>query len=288
MIDLHMHSTYSDGTESVETLIDNVIEEGITYFSLTDHDTAKGCRKILKSDELKQKIHDAGITFVSGIEFSCTYLSRKVHILAYDIDPNSKEIRYFEEQLKLLMKEKDIYRFKALEDMGYVLSEKSHEFLNSRINVRTPDVANCLVKDGYFDDLEKAVVYLKTIKYPRDYLLDAIEVIEKMSKTGAKLVWAHSIYGLNQSHITFERVEEFIIEFKKYGLCGLECYYSLYNREEIDVLRKIAKKHGLFITCGSDYHGKNKQVKLLQQSTDETPVDENEIDIIKTFKNVIN
>ena len=288
MIDLHMHSTYSDGTESVDVLIDNVIEAGITYFSLTDHDTAKGCRKILKSDELKQKIRDAGITFVSGIEFSCTYLSRKVHILAYDIDPNSKEIRYFEEQLKLLMKEKDIYRFKALEDAGYILSEKSHEFLKCRINIRTPDVANCLVKDGYFNDLEKAVVYLKTIKYPRDYLLDAIEVIEKMSKTGAKLVWAHSIYGLNQSHITFERVEEFILEFKKRGLCGLECYYSLYNKDEINELRKIAKKYGLFITCGSDYHGKNKQVKLLQQSADETPVDESEIDIIKTFKNVIN
>ena len=287
MIDLHMHTTCSDGTDSVEKLIDNVISEGVTFFSITDHDTAKACRKILKNEELKQKIKDSNITFVPGIEFSCIYKGRKVHILAYDIDPDSEEVRDFEKKLKLLMKEKDIHRFKAIEDAGFKFSEKSMEFLNSRINIRTPDVANCLKNDGFFEDIEDAHVFLKSIKYPRDYLFDAIEVISAMSKLGAKVVWAHSIYGVKQRHIPFEQVEDFVCDFKKFGLSGLECYYSLYNSEEISELVKIAEKYGLYVTCGSDYHGKNKKIQLLERSVDGTNVPESEIKIVKTFKNVI-
>ena len=131
-------------------------------------------------------------------------------------------------------------------------------------------------------------LFLKTIKYPKDYLFDAIEVISEMSKAGAKVVWAHSLYGEKQKHITFEQVEEFVAVFKKFGLSGLECYYSLYNKDEIDGLLKIAKKHKLFVTCGSDYHGKNKKIKLLERSADGTDVPNAEIKIVKTFKNVVN
>lgn len=288
MIDLHMHTTCSDGTDTVEKLIDNVIAAGITYFAITDHDTAKGCRKVLDSEELKQKISAANISFVCGIEFSCIYKGRKMHILAYDIDPHSKEILELEAKFKNLLKEKDLYRAEAIKEQGFVLSDESMEFLNSRINVRTPDIANCLVKEGYFDDLEVACAYLKTIKYPREYLLDVVDVLKTMSKVSAKLVWAHSIYGLKQKKIPFEQVEEFVSELKPYGLMGLECYYSLYNKEEIDNLRNIAKKFDLFITCGSDYHGKNKKVQLTERSADGTVVDENEINIIKTFSKTVN
>ncbi len=287
MIDLHMHTTYSDGTDTLEKLIDNVIEAGVTFFSITDHDTAKACRKVLRTEELKQKILNANIKFVCGIEFSCIYKGRKVHILAYDINPNHEVVRKLEQKLKDLFKEKDVYRSLEIEKDGYVFSDKSKEFLNSRINIRTPDVARCLFDDGYFDDFEAACQYVKAIKYPKEYLFDAVEVVEEMSKIGAKVVWAHSIYGLNQSHISFERVEEIICELKPLGLQGLECYYSLYNKEEIEMLLKIARKYDLLITCGSDYHGKNKKIQLLERSVDGTKTREEDINIIHTFKNVI-
>ena len=287
MIDLHMHTTYSDGTDTLEKLIDNVIEAGVTYFAITDHDTAKACRKVLRTEELKQKIIDAKIKFVCGIEYSCIYKGRKVHILAYDIDPNHESVKKLEQKLKDLFKEKDYHRSIAIENDGYVLSDKSKEFLSTRINIRTPDIARCLFNDGHFGDFEDACQYVKKIKYPKEYLFDAVEVIEEMSKIGAKVVWAHSFYGLNQSHITAEKIEEFITELKPLGLQGLECYYSLYNKEEIDELLKIAKKHSLFVTCGSDYHGKNKKIQLLERRVDGRAVREEDIDIIHTFNNVI-
>lgn len=289
MIDLHMHSTCSDGTDSVETLIKNVAKAGIDFFSITDHDTAHASRMVLEDENLKKIIKESNLTFVPGIEFSCVLNGRNTHILAYDIDPFSKEVIELEAEYSALSKEKDKCRFKIIEDAGFVLSEKSKEFLSTRENIRDPDIANCLVNDGYFDDIEKVFSeFIRKINYPRKYLLDPYKVIKTMSEVGAKLVWAHPLHGLNQKPLTFEQVEEIATDFKNYGLVGLECYYSLYNKEEIEGLKKIAKKLGLYISGGSDYHGKNKKIKLAQMSSEEIDVDDKELNIVKTFKNLVN
>ena len=101
------------------------------------------------------------------------------------------------------------------------------------------------------------------------------------------MVWAHSLHGINEKPLSLEEVETQIVELKKIGLSGLECYYSLYNKEEIEGLKKIAEKHGLFITCGSDYHGTNKYVNLTELSCDGTTPKDDEIIVTKTFKHII-
>ena len=289
MIDLHLHSECSDGTDSVEVLIDNLIDAGVKTFALSDHDTAVGCRQVFESENLKQKIKDAEMTFIPAIEISCVYKGRGVHILAYDIDPFSKEIMQIEQGMRDLLKEKDVFRFKAIKDAGYEFSKKSQEFLSTRVNVRDADIANCLVWDGYYETVRSAMRdFTMQIKYPKKYMFDAVEVLKLFSKTNAKLVWAHSIHGLCQKPLSFEQIEEWIVEFKQYGLCGLECYYSLYSKDEIDKLLELAKKHNLYITCGSDYHGKNKEVKILERTADGSDVDESKIDIIEKFENIVN
>lgn len=288
MFDLHIHSTFSDGKDDLNTLIKNVKNAGIDYFALTDHDTALGCRTILNSEELKQKIKDNGLTFVVGAEFTCLFEGQKMHILAYDFDPFAPEVLELEQQMSDLLKLKDVERFKFLEDAGYVFSDKSKEFLKSRVNIRKLDIANCLVDDGYFDEVEVAIQEcLQKIKYPRKYRLDGREVLEKMSRIGAKLVWAHSLHGLKEKAITHEDVDRFVGLMKPLGLAGLECFYSLYDASEIAGLVEIANKHGLFITCGSDYHGKNKAVQLAEMSSDGSPVDESMIKVKDIFKNTI-
>lgn len=288
MFDLHIHSTFSDGKDDLDTLIKNVKNAGIDYFALTDHDTALGCRTILNSEELKQKIRDNGLTFVVGVEFTCLFEGQKMHILAYDFDPFAPEVLDLEQQMSDLLKLKDVERFKFLEDAGYVFSDKSKEFLKSRVNIRKLDIANCLVDDGYFDEVEVAIQEcLQKIKYPRKYRLDGKEVLEKMNKIGAKLVWAHSLHGLKEKAITHEDVDRFVAMMKPLGLAGLECFYSLYDVNEIAGLVEIANKHGLFITCGSDYHGKNKAVQLAEMSSDGSPVDESMIKVKDIFKNTI-
>ncbi len=289
MIDLHLHSDCSDGTDSVEVLVDKLADAGVSQFALSDHDTAIGCRKILESDELKQKIKDNKMTFVPAIEISCQYNGRGVHILAYDIDPYSEEVLKIEQGMRDFLKEKDILRFQKIKEAGYEFSEKSKEFLSTRVNIRDADIANCLVWDGYFENVRKAMTeFTMKLKYPKKYMFDVIEVLDLFSKTGAKLTWAHSIHGLCQRPLEYDIIEKYIEDFKNHGLVGLECYYSLYNSEEIEKLLCLAKKYDLYVSCGSDYHGGNKNVKIGERTSDGSAVNEENISIIKTFKNIVN
>ena len=105
MVDLHMHSLYSDGTEDVETIINKVANSGIKYFSITDHDVADSAREIFSSEKLQNLIHSHGLTYVPGIEFTCKFNNYKMHILGYDYDPNSLEIKFFEEEMRSFLKE---------------------------------------------------------------------------------------------------------------------------------------------------------------------------------------
>lgn len=288
MFDMHMHSVYSDGSDDLKNLINNVSSSGIDFFALTDHDTAEGDRKIFADDKLQKMIHEKHLTFVPGIEISCRYKGVKMHILAYDFDSNKNEVFEIEQKMKNLLAQRENEKKSLMAKDGYILSEKSLKFLESRLNARTLDFANCLVDDGYFDDVQKAATYVsKELKTKVDAKLDAEYVIKTMTKIGAKLVWAHSIYGVGEKPKSFELVDELVGELKEFGLAGLECYYSLYSKEEIEKLKEIAKKHNLFITCGSDYHGKNKPVKLGQLSADETKVNENDIKLKEIFVNHI-
>ena len=236
MIDLHLHSTCSDGKDTIEQLIEVVKNAGIKYFSITDHDTAKAGREILMSDELKTKIKDYDLTYVTGCEFSVLYGEQEMHILAYDFDPFAPEVLEIEKKFSDLLEAKDKFRLKYVED-HYKLSEESYAYLETKENVRKLDFANCLVNDGYFDTLDDACQkFLNLGKYDGVDRLDAVYVLSTLNKLGAKLVWAHSLHGLNEKAITHADVERFAGELKQYGLAGLECYYSLYNKEEIDGL----------------------------------------------------
>ena len=287
MFDLHIHTTFSDGSDSVEEVIDKIHDAGIDYFSLTDHDTALSARTIFSSDELKSKIKNYGLTYVTGTEWSCEFMGYFVHILSYDFDPFAKEVLELESELKNMLKEKNKFRIDEVANRGYPLSQDSMNYLDSRINIRKLDIANCLVNDGYFDDVQTAIDgCLRNIEYSKIYKLSGEKVIKTLSKIGAKMVWAHSIHGLKQKPISYE-IDFLVSKMKECGLSGLECYYSLYNREEIDELIKIAKKYDLFLTCGSDYHGKNKTVQLAEISSDNSLPKDGEIVVDKIFKNAI-
>lgn len=285
MIDFHIHSNCSDGSDDLNSLIENLKKNGVSTFALTDHDTAEGCRQILSTKELKNKIKNYNINFICGAEWSCIYGEQKMHILAYGFNPFDEKIIALEKEMRDMLDKKDEYRSKYLIESGFVFSERSKKYLETKENVRSMDFALCLVNDGYFSEIEEAFKKCLTkIKYPFVCRFDAVKAIKTLKECGATIVWAHSIYDLKRKVTSFEDVERIANELKPYGLDGLECYYSLYSKDEILKLVDIAKRNSLLITCGSDYHGENKEVCLGCFSSDDSSVDENEL---MDFKNLL-
>lgn len=256
MIDLHQHSTFSDGTDDVETLIRKNKDKGILIMSITDHDNINSA-KYIKS--LKNKY---GIGYINGIEFSTDYDGNSVHILAYGYDTRDPIIN----DLVLVSRELRIERVQTRirllkEEFNIELGEENLKKINESKNPNKPMLGNMLIEMGYGDNLTQVIKKYLYHKLPSSKL--SIEILlQKLKQSSAKSVYAHPLGGVGEKRVDRSTFEERLKYFKSLGLDGIECYYSLYNQEEQAYLVENAKKYNLFISGGSDYHGTNKTVQI--------------------------
>jgi predicted metal-dependent phosphoesterase TrpH len=265
MIDLHIHSDFSDGTDSVDKIVDKVIHKNITRFSITDHDTIEGNKALLGDQLLLNKLTDNNIEFVTGVEFSGIIGKDKIHILGYNFDVGSNEIAEVVNLGWQKRQNKFILRLDALKNqLGIEYSEESLNEMKKLNFLGKPIMANYLVKDGIFENRDEAIINgLHKLKInPMETRIDAEIIIKGIKQSGGVSVWAHPLGGLNERRISFEHVEEILQKLVPLGLQGLECYYNLYTSEENNRLVEIANKYNLLITAGSDYHGKNKTADI--------------------------
>lgn len=265
MIDLHIHSDFSDGTDSVDKIVDKVIHKNITRFSITDHDTIDGNKALLGDQLLLNKLTDNNIEFVTGVEFSGIIGKDKIHILGYNFDVGSNEIAEVVNLGWQKRQNKFLLRLDALKSqLGIEYSEESLNEMKKLNFLGKPIMANYLVKDGIFENRDEAIINgLHKLKInPMETRIDAEIIIKGIKQSGGVSVWAHPLGGLNERRISFEHVEEILQKLVPLGLQGLECYYNLYTSEENNRLVEIANKYNLLITAGSDYHGKNKTADI--------------------------
>ena len=269
--DLHLHSNNSDGSDTPQMLLQKIKEKGIEIFALTDHDTVAGI------SEIKNIIKD-DIKFIPGIELTCKAENIKCHILGYNIDEKNLTLLDLIEKGKILRKQKLETRIKYLKEKWNIeLNKEELDWLYSRKSVVKTHIANILVERGLSDNnIDAMKKYLDGCK-TGNTRFDGEEAINTIKIAGGIPVWAHPLGGEGEDHL---KKEEFIPRLKAmicFGIQGLECYYSRYTNEEIEFLKNCANNNGLFITGGSDYHGKNKTVILGQLNINNTPVDSKEI-----------
>ena len=265
MIDLHIHTKYSDGTDTIEEVIDKIIDMKINYFSITDHDTIDGVCYLLNNKELLEKLDNNDIKFVSGIEFSGILDGDKIHLLGYNYDPNNENILNAVDVGKQKRLSKFQIRIDALkEQLGIVYSQSSLDEMKKEMFLGKPIMAHYLVKDGLFKTKEEAInnAINKLKVKAQETRVDAEIIVPAIVKSGGICVWAHPLGGIGEPRISFDKVEEIITKLLPLGLKGLECYYNLYTLEENRKLLDIAEKYGLLISAGSDYHGKNKKAEI--------------------------
>lgn len=286
MVDLHCHSNFSDGTDTVENIVDKWIDLGLKYVSLTDHDTIAGVNYLLGNAELLAKLKDNDITFIKGIEFSCYDDGDKVHILAYGYDENNTDFNDAILEGKARRVKKFILRADKLKELHNIeFEEKTYEKMLDASYIGKPIMARQLVNDGKFKDMWEAYQCLNALNISdEDTRIDVSLAMKGIVSAGGQAVWAHPLGGLGEPRITYDDVERIIKKFKPMGLRGLECYYCMYTEEEIENLKNIAEKYGLAISAGSDYHGKNKRTGMKELSKDKvldlTPKEVTLIDLI--------
>lgn len=251
MIDLHTHSTESDGTDTPETLTHNAKEAGLSAFALTDHDTVAG---IEKAKPVAQKL---GIEFVPGIELSTDYEGTEVHILGYYIDEKNE---YFLKQLQTFLDSRDLRN----EKMAFLLQKEGFDITLDKLAAEYPDsvitrahFARYLVEHHMVKNRETAFSkYLGNqcrCYVPREKI-SPFEAIKLIQSGGGVSFFAHPIL----CHMNFERLKRLIADLKAAGLTGIEAIYSANSPGDTGNLKRIAKENGLLVSGGSDYHGANK------------------------------
>lgn len=264
-IDLHMHSTVSDGTDPPEALLQRVRAAGIGHFSLTDHDAVQGCARILAV----RKPDDPA--FLPGVEFSCRDEAGKYHILGYGYDPESKPIQSVVAFGHDLRMKKVRMRLEHLQErFGFSFPEQEIQSLLSQDNPGKPHIGNLMTKLGYADSKEKAIKeYIDRLRIRSDSVRPE-QAIQGILASGGIPVLAHPCYGSGDELILGDDLDRRVRKLMDLGLQGVEAFYSGFSEKLRQQVLSLAEKYRLYVTAGSDYHGTNKLVTLGSTGLTET------------------
>ncbi len=251
MIDLHVHSTASDGTLSPSELIQLAKSKNLEAIALTDHDTVSGLEEFHKTGK------ELGVETISGIELSASWYHSSVHILGLFIDENCAELKEFLERAstrRLQRNEKIIKKISAL-GFDVTLDEWSAE-AGHNVPGR-PHLASLLVKRGHFPDIKTVFDELignHSPGFERQHLPHPQEAIALIHKAGGLAIWAHP-YAMRS--VPFSTLKKTGLTLKGYGLDGVETFYSHFSEEGHNNAVRFAERYNLLQSGGSDFHGEN-------------------------------
>ena len=256
-IDLHMHTTVSDGSVTPTELISHVKAAGIGLFSVTDHDAVKGCGIVMDS------LAEGDPDFITGVEFSTRDEHGKYHILGYDYEPGSKAILDIVEKGHSLRMKKVTGRLEFLKkEFGFEFPEEEIQNLLKLDNPGKPHIGNMMVKYGYCESKDRAIdEYINKLHYKSEYIRPE-EAIKGILDAGGIPVLAHPIYGSGDELILGQELEERIKRLMEFGIKGVEAFYSGFSPKMTADMLALAERYDLYVTAGSDYHGTNKTVIL--------------------------
>ena len=262
-LDLHMHSTVSDGTDTPQELLAHVREKGIELFALTDHDAIKGYNMI------RDIRTEADPKVLSGVEFSCRDEQGKYHILGYNYDPDSAPIQEVVELGHRYRMEKLNARLDFIDNrFGFSFPEEARQRLYALDNPGKPHIANLMVEYGYAPTKEVAINdYLNQAHFPDAYVRPE-QAIQGILASGGIPVLAHPAYGSGDELIILGEMETRLRRLVEFGLQGVEGFYSGFTPALRMETLFFARRFGLYVTAGSDYHGKNKMIALGDTSLD--------------------
>jgi predicted metal-dependent phosphoesterase TrpH len=250
VIDLHTHSTMSDGSDTPEELVDLAVKAGLTAFALTDHDRQDGVAAA------RARAAQAEIELVPGTEISCQHRGT-MHMLVYFLEPGEGPLQDELVRLQHARDSRNQRMVARLMELGLPVTGEELEAEAGGKGAGRPHVAAILVRKGYAASVQDAFDRYLAKGQPAYMEKDRLEPLDAISlalESGALPVLAHPL-SLNLSP---DELAATVNELAEEGLAGLEAIYGRYTKEERAGLAVMAARAGLAITGGSDHHGTYK------------------------------
>ncbi|MGD8367492.1 MAG: PHP domain-containing protein [Desulfobacterales bacterium] len=252
-IDLHIHSTASDGTFSPDQILQMAENAGLSAISITDHDTIEGLRQI-------RDPKPAGLRLLSGVEISAAApagypLRGSLHILGYGFDPGNAGLNRTLGQLQTARTGRNPKILLKLRSIGIELPAASVARAAGGGQVGRPHIAQAMVRHGFaasIDDAFDRFLGAGGPAYVDKYRIPCAEAVRTIREAGGIAVLAHPFLV---KQLGDEGLESLVADLVSMGLGGIEIYYPGHGPQQIDIGLSLAARFGLLVTGGTDFHG---------------------------------
>ena len=244
-VDLHLHSTVSDGKFSPAEIVGKAAEHGLTIIAITDHDSVDG---VVPALEVAKSF--PGMNVISGVEISTDVPQGEIHVLGYFVNCTDREFLAALQRFRQSRLRRAQQMVAKLRNFGILIEWGRVQELAGCSSIGRPHIAQVMLEDGYISSFKEA--FAKYISrggpaYVEREKMTPGEAAELILRTNGLPVLAHPL--------TINNLETVVVELKAAGLVGIEVYYNGYTDDEIKRLVSLANKYDLITTGGSDYHG---------------------------------
>lgn len=244
-VDLHIHSSVSDGQLSPADIVHKAAELGLTIIAIADHDAVDGIAPALIAAQAFP-----GLKVMPCVEISTDVPNGEAHVLGYFIDYTDHKLEATLKRFRHSREQRAQRMITKLEALGVHIEWQRVRDIAGSGSIGRPHIAQAMLEKGYIASLREAFIrYIGhgALAYVEREKMTPVEAVELVLRANGLPVLAHPL--------TTDDLEMMVIELKAAGLVGLEAYYNGYTADEINELLSLANKYNLIATGGSDYHG---------------------------------
>lgn len=283
LIDLHTHSTFSDGTDSVQDLVSLCVDANLSAFALTDHDTVAGIDLAIETALNIYQETGYLLEVVPGVELSTYYKKHEIHIVGLYIDHKDKSFLNALNRIRFLREERVRKMCAKLTIMGVDIDYDDITYFYKSTSITRAHIADYLLLKGYIKNRREAFdkyIGSKGEAFIPLEKISAIDGIELILNAGGIPILAHPVSYRMEDY----ELSNMLLSLKACGLVGMETIYSTNSISFTDKSKFLAKKFGLLNSGGSDYHGKMKPLIKLGVGMGNLKVPYEFLEKIREFK----
>jgi 3',5'-nucleoside bisphosphate phosphatase len=278
LIDLHTHSTASDGSYSPAEVVRLAKEGGLAAMALTDHDTVDGLPQAVAAGE------ELGVEIIPGVEISAQFPGGTMHIVGLFVEYQNGVLDQRLAVLKQARMDRNPRIIAKLNGLGIPITMAQVDRISGGGQVGRPHIARALMETGYVQDLQEAFdkylgwhkpAYVSKFRFPPDQALAMIR-----EARGIPILAHPFTLGLGSAYA----LKNLVIELKGLGLAGLEVYYSEHTPEQEALYQRLARELDLQISGGSDFHGLNKPEITLGSMPSQDKLTYNLLEALKAWR----